>query len=427
MSLTTTSGGSSTGRRHPIARLVTGLGEALDRVAQTPAWSMAPQEQRNALVELAVLEARLVELRMRVLAAGDGAAIGTVSGASSTGAWVAHTTRVTRPAAQAEVRLAAALNGPFEATRVALAAGGVNAEQARVVVQAVEALPVTTAEGERRRAELHLIAAAQEHDAKELRVLGRRVFEVIDPDAAEAEEGRRLAAEERDAARRTYLKLFDSGDGTVVGRFRISVLHAAMLTKMLHAIASPKRTRGADEDQRSGAAAARPAHPDRMGAAFGELIERFPADRLPRAGGISATVVATTTVERLVSGIGAVGLDTGHQISAGQARRLACEAGIIPAVLGGASQVLDLGRRRRFHTEPQRVAMGVRDGGCTAEGCDRPPGWCHAHHETPWSQGGGTSIEKGRLLCSWHHTRAHDPAYDMTRLSDGRVRFHRRT
>jgi hypothetical protein len=50
-----------------------------------------------------------------------------------------------------------------------------------------------------------------------------------------------------------------------------------------------------------------------------------------------------------------------------------------------------------------------------------------AHHTTPWCRGGGISVDQGELLCSWHHHRANDAGYDLTRLPDGGVRFHRRT
>jgi hypothetical protein len=52
---------------------------------------------------------------------------------------------------------------------------------------------------------------------------------------------------------------------------------------------------------------------------------------------------------------------------------------------------------------------------------------CHVHHDTPFSQGGHTSVADARLLCPRHHARAHDPAYEMTRLPGGKVAFHRRT
>ena len=68
----------------------------------------------------------------------------------------------------------------------------------------------------------------------------------------------------------------------------------------------------------------------------------------------------------------------------------------------------------------------LRDGGCTAEGCEWPPGLCHAHHDRPWSAGGPTDFEHGRLLCLHHHARAHDPAYRLARVAGGKVAFTRR-
>ena len=131
-------------------------------------------------------------------------------------------------------------------------------------------------------------------------------------------------------------------------------------------------------------------------------------------------------LETLMGGVKAAQLDTGHRISPGLARKLACSAGIIPAVLGSHSQVLDLGRRTRFHTKAQRIALALEQGGCTAEGCDWPPGMCH-HHDVPWHHGGDTSVKNGRLLCPRHHARAHDPAYTTSKLPGGKVAFHRRT
>jgi hypothetical protein len=88
---------------------------------------------------------------------------------------------------------------------------------------------------------------------------------------------------------------------------------------------------------------------------------------------------------------------------------------------------LDVGRKTRFHTTPMRIALTVRDRGCTTQGCDWPPGLCHAHHATlPWAKGGATSVKDGCLLCPKHHARAHDPAFTMTKLPDGKVSFTRR-
>jgi hypothetical protein len=432
---------SSTGlerQPHPIVGFAARLHEVLDTLVEVPAWSMTRGEQRYALTELARAEGRITELRLRVLAAADRSDLAADTAATSTGAWLAQATRQTRAAAHADVLLAQALDGPFGATRDALADGLVDVDQARVIIRAIQALPDTVEAQDRGRAEKHLIDLAGQHDAKTLRLLGRRVFEVLDPDAADEQEGRKLQAEEDAAARKTYLQMCDNGDGTHTGRFKIPTLHAAMLTKMLSGFTNPRHRastntcpNGTSTGGADGAEAPVLTRPELLGQAFCELLERYPTDRLPKTGGTSATLTVLLDYDKLTSGLGAAALDTGQPISAALARRLACEAGLVPVVyrkaLAGPSVILDVGRQTRLHTEPQRTALAVRDQGCTATGCDRPPGWCHAHHDTPWAAGGPTSIDNGRLLCPFHHRKAHSPHYDMTRHPNGQVSFHRRT
>jgi Domain of unknown function (DUF222) len=417
--------GPGAGPGHGIVWFSDRVHAVLDGLAETPAWSMTVAEQKVALVGLARAEARIGELRLRVLASADANDIGKDTAAPSTALWVAESTRQVRSAAYADLRFARELDEKYDATRAALAGGSVNGDQARVIVHAVSDLPDTVTAKDRVRGERYLLAEAAHHDAKTLKILGRRLFDVLDPDAADAYEGKKLEDEERRAQRKLWLSMGDNGDGTHTGRFRIPNLHAEMLKKMLQALTSPRRVGPAGRTNPDGT---RIPGPEIMGAGFCELLERYPKNKLPHAGGVSATIVVTIEFEKLLAGIGAAHLDTGGRISASEARRLACAAGIIPAVLGGPSQVLDLGRKRRFHTGAQRIALGLRDGGCTAEGCDRPPSWCHVHHdETSWADGGGTSVDKGRLLCPWHHGKAHHPGYDMTRLASGKVRFNRRT
>jgi hypothetical protein len=309
-------------------------------------------------------------------------------------------------------------------------------EQARVVVKAVQDLPGTVGAGLRRRAEEHLLGLCAEFDAAALAVLGRHLLEALDPEQAERRLGEQLADQEKAAARKTFLTMRDNADGTVSGRFKIPTLTAAMLTKALDALAAPRHTRatgsksgrhplggdgsGFDRVDQPALSA-----PQRRGLAFCGFIERYPAKRLPKVGGLTATVVVTMTLGQLRGELdGACLLDNGEHLSASNARRLACEAGIIPAVLGGASQVLDLGRESRLHTKPQRIALGIRDRGCTGEGCTRPAWLAEAHHKTPWSQGGGTSVDDAVLLCPWHHHRAHDPHCRTEYLPTGTTRFH---
>jgi hypothetical protein len=253
------------------------------------------------------------------------------------------------------------------------------------------------------------------------------VLEVVDPGAADAEEARRLEVEEADARARASFTMVDDAHGRSHGRFTLPTLHADILRKHLMAIAFPSRF-SPDTAEPEPAPTDRVVTRHRMGLAFLDYIESRPESAVPSAGGVPATVVVTMDLDTLRGGLTAASVDTGSRISAGEARRIACRAGIIPIVLGGASVVLDAGRRRRFHSETQRIVMGVRDGGCTAAGCDAPPAFCHAHHdEVPWSREGGTSVEKGRLLCPKHHRLIHDPAFQHSLDQHGQVLFSRRT
>ena len=401
---------------------------AFDRLGDAPAWAMSAEEQREALRLLDRVEARLVELQTRVLTAADRNQVGADSGATSTAAWLADETRQTRPRCSARVRLGVDLDETYAATRAALASGRVNPDQAGVIVAAVNALthehddlPV----GIEARAEAHLLELAARFDAIELRKLGKRLFEVVCPEAADAAEGERLAREEARARRKASLRMRDNGDGTVDGWFTIPVLHAELLKKSLEALTSPRRLGEVRLDPRTGK---KLPYPVLLGQGLMELLEcHLDPDRLPSQGGSPFTLVVTMGVDALMTGVGVATLETGARISAGEARRLACRAGIIPMVLDGESVPLDLGREQRLFDKHQRIAMAHTYGGCAAISCDRPPAWTEAHHRKPWHQGGRTDLKDGILLCPPHHHMAdHPESWNMHQLTSGKFRFSRR-
>lgn len=94
---------------------------------------------------------------------------------------------------------------------------------------------------------------------------------------------------------------------------------------------------------------------------------------------------------------------SGEKVPAADARQLACQADIIPAVLGGNSELLDLGRAQRYFSGPARTGLVLRDRGCAFPGCDAPPAACEGHHVDPWEAGGGTDRSNGVLVCAYHH------------------------
>jgi hypothetical protein len=409
-------------------RFAQAVDAALDRVAETPVWSMTAEVQRDATVLLDRLGSRLAELELRVLAGADRNQVGDGSGATSTAAWLAGATRQTRARCASEVRLAAALDEEFTATRAALAVGRVNPAQARVIVESVDLLTAEhddLASGTRAAAETHLLDLAGEFDAVALRRLGKRLFEVVCPEAADRAEGERLAKEERRARRLASCSFRDNGDGTVDGRFRLPTLHAELLKKALQALTSPRRLGQGRFDPETGK---KLEHHTLLGHGLMDLLEHHLAvDRLPGHGGIPFTLVVTIGIDALLSGLGAAALDAGGRISAGEARRLACQAGIIPVVLGGESVPLDVGREQRLFSRHQRVALAVRHGGCAAVNCDRPADWVEIHHRHPWSRGGRTDLRNGVPLCPPHHHMAdHPESWSMRTAPRGGVRFTRR-
>ncbi|MCT9868118.1 HNH endonuclease signature motif containing protein [Paenarthrobacter aurescens] len=88
-------------------------------------------------------------------------------------------------------------------------------------------------------------------------------------------------------------------------------------------------------------------------------------------------------------------------------RKIACDADIIPVLLGSDSRILDIGRTTRIFPPHIRKAITARDGGCAFPDCTIPAPWCEAHHTTYWSHGGTTSTNNGTLLCSHHHHLIH--------------------
>ncbi|NEN77453.1 HNH endonuclease signature motif containing protein [Nocardioides zeae] len=414
---------------HPMLEAIRTATAVLDTDGRTGlGWLGAPQTG-IALVDAHRLVARASALVAVLVQHAEDVELYRENGASTAAVWLANATAATRRDAYRFARVGAAVVEETGRYRTHLGpgclTGVVDLEQADVIVKALDALPEDLPAEVALRAEEVLVGYATDHDAKALRALGKKILTVIAPEIGEAHDAALLEREEREARAASRLSMVSDGLGRVWGRFVLPELHGAMLRKALDAYAAPKHLNtNEDPDQRF--VTGRPT-PERYGRAFQQLLEMLDHKDLPATGGMGATVVVTMTLESLQGGLASASLDTGTTISASEARRLACEAGIIPAVLGTQSEVLDLGRTTRFHTRAMRLAMATRDGGCVAEGCNRPPHQAHAHHLTAWSQGGHTTVNDGCLLCDQHHHQIHDPLYLVERLGTGKLRFTRRT
>ncbi len=148
---------------------------------------------------------------------------------------------------------------------------------------------------------------------------------------------------------------------------------------------------------------------------YQDLLPHLP-DPGNGAGAGAGTNTDTGTGTRTPTGTGA---GTGAFVFTGPVaavtlRKIACDADIIPALLGTHGEILDLGRKTRLFTPAQRLAITARDQGCTFPNCTIPAPWCEAHHITYWSHGGHTTTNNGTLLCTHHHHLIHKEQWTIT-------------
>jgi hypothetical protein len=424
---------------HPVLACAAIIEAALQDVAGVEPAFMRTSEKADALLALTRAQTALAALRLRIIAAAEDVAEET--GARDVAAWLAHQTHANPNACRAELHLAAALDTRWTRLAAAVSAGAVNLAQAEVIARSLDELPDDLDPDLLVRAEEYLVEAAEHHRPDQLRVLGRKILDVIAPDIGEAEEAKQLAREDERAWETTSLTLTRRGDGTTRLSGVLPDATAARLVTYLDAFTSPRRSRVVE--QRGTTAASRPRSRGRdagavvettapqhraRGLALCALLEHLDPAELPAHGGAATTVMVTIDHHALTKDLATAGLlGTDDKITAGHARRLACTAGIVPVVLGGKSEILDFGRTRRLYSPAQHKAMRFRDRQCRAEGCSIPATWCEAHHLIPWLQGGKTDIDDGILLCSHHHHRAHDPRYSAGKMASGDFRFHRRT
>lgn len=133
------------------------------------------------------------------------------------------------------------------------------------------------------------------------------------------------------------------------------------------------------------------------------------------------------TLETLRSGLGERGIacgftENGTAIAAETARLLACDAAIIPAVLGSSSEPLDIGRATRSIPTGIGRALVLRDKQCAFPGCDRKARWTDAHHIQHWADGGPTALDNLVLLCRHHHHVIHHDDWTVA-IEHGQPRF----
>ncbi|MGA9101482.1 DUF222 domain-containing protein [Aeromicrobium sp.] len=391
----------------PAQQVVTGLHALLDSLPLSAYEAMSTAEQVAVAEGLARVKARVAGHELACAQAMEVSRAAREHGATSTGALLAGAFGGDRREADRLVRTAETV-GRASQTRDALADGRVSVKQAEVIARRLPEVP----EEHRDAAEAQLLCDAERLDLKTLERRADRIAEVYAPEQVDEIENDLVAAREKAAWKKTTFWMVDSGDGTHKGGFVLPDAQADQLRVALDALTAPQHDLTSDDavlDEK-------PTYGQRLGWAFCQLLDVIPGDRLPDTNGVGAILTVNLDYDVLCGKVAAATLSTGTRISAGEARRLACTNRLMPAVFGGDSLPMDVGRAKRCFTGHQRRALETRDRGCIFPGCDRPPGWCVVHHaDERWADGGHTDLDEGVLICPAHHRILH--------ADDWRVRF----
>ncbi|MBW9119467.1 DUF222 domain-containing protein [Microbacterium trichothecenolyticum] len=268
-----------------------------------------------------------------------------------------------------------------------------------------------------------LAAEASGLPVEELAKRARTMRDMLDPVGAEERYGRRF--ENRG------FRMWTDGDGQDRSTIAFDDEMGAFVRAMLAAGLRPRRggPRFMTDDERAQAEDLidDPRTNDQL--AYDLLMDIIRAGALAQAKsvfgsrqpGVRMVVVKDAGPRDAFGRLLAVGhdMDGGCALPGSVIDRNACANGFIEVIVDPEGNPFDLGREARMYSAAQRLALAVRDGGCVWPGCDRPPSYCEAHHCDHFSEGGNTDVDRGVLLCRFHHMKLHNTGWRITRDGKG--------
>ncbi|MGH3548154.1 MAG: DUF222 domain-containing protein [Pseudonocardiaceae bacterium] len=294
-------------------------------------------------------------------------------------------------------------------TAAALAAGEIGPGQVRAITETMNAIPACVHAAERDAAEAELAHHARSFHPTALHKIGQRILAHLDPDGPAPRDEPELAPAAGE------LRLWERRDGRLGLEGLLEPEHGAAFRTLIEQLAATRPAAVGVPDTRSTG--------QRNADALLEIrgLARAAQD-CPNTAGEPPHLTVTIDWDVLPTDLGVATLDYGTQISAAQARRWACDAKIIPVVLGGKSEPLDVGRAMRTVPLSIRRALVARDRRCVFPGCDRPPGMCQVHHCRHWIDHGESSVDNCVLLCEAHHRHVHRTGWEIL-IDHGHVEF----
>ena len=349
--------------------------------------------------------------RLRWLADQDRRASFRKDGYISSAVWLAHRFHVAAGSAKKQVQVAQALE-QMPHVRDSLFTGGVSSSAVQILADARREHPAEFAAGEKAQ-----VDAAISKPVEELRRVVSEWAQTIDEQLADRAEILRD---------RRRLNVCPTPTRMVRVEGELDPEGGEAVLTALQAMVDAELRAGGGNDLRTPV--------QRRADALCKLAHRYlQCSERPTVGGerphVTVTVecrpcaTATTAAGTLLGQAGASWTMSGP-VSPATARRLACDASVLPVVLGGPSEPLDVGRRTPVVSTTLRRAVVLRDQRCRFPTCTWPHSWCDAHHATHWADGGETALANLVLLCRPHHRLVHEGGFAL-RLEEGRPVFRR--
>ncbi|MGN6245034.1 MAG: DUF222 domain-containing protein [Motilibacteraceae bacterium] len=416
----------------PQQALTTALAAVQEAVAgalAAPVWQLESGQLGPSVQLVVSLENQLAALRLSLVKEADDRSVADAVHARTTAFWLAQLLRIDHIDAAKQVRVA---REGSEQVFAAIADGSVCEAKALAIVDGLRLIKrigsVTVADVE--DGEEFLLERAPELTRKGLVTAAARIADVLDPDrGTKLDQDEKLAHSLREVAITPDVAT-DGAMYRISGRLTKET--ASLLMATLDAV---MRTDKENDEESALPRSARRTLPQRRADALATLVRlATDHDEMPLRHGEPVQALITMPLQTLESRTAAAGLvdpDTGQEtgylpgltehgdrLAPATLRRLACDAKLVPAVLGSRGQPLDLGREVRLATATIYRALAVEFGGCCGIGCTAPPSQTTAHHLDHWADDGPTSLANSAPLCGHEHWLVHEGGWDLRRTSD---------
>lgn len=391
----------------PAGQALAEVARLLDRV-DPHRGGVAPETRLEWVRAARQASGRLQALTALLVGEADRAQASERVAGTPLASWLGMGETLSRKEAAAAVGQAKTMRAHPEVAEAAVA-GRVGAGQVRSIGRVLDSLSAQLDAGQQAAAEHVLVELAGHLDADQLAKAAPQVLAQVAPATSNELLETKLQREAEAAHRARSFRYFGEGgslrfEGSlprVEGERFVTLLnaHAEQLRRTAIEARDPLAERTSPEQRRADALIA--------------LLTSVEKSK-PVAGLGGARVVVMLDQQRLRDDATQAGLiGDGQPISAGELRRLCCDAEIVPVVLGGAGEPLDVGRAKRLVTDGIRTALTVRDRGCAFPGCDVRAELCEAHHLVPWWADGSTALGNLVLLCHHHHGLVEPAKYGL--------------